>query len=34
MNEFRKCVECHKVFNLAKTTDANEFFYGHDCEAN
>ena len=32
MNEFIQCGQCHKVFNLAKESDANEFYYGHDCE--
>jgi hypothetical protein len=32
MNEFRNCAECHKVFNLSNKNDANEFYYGHDCE--
>ncbi len=27
-----KCVECERVFDLTDETDANEWFYGHDCE--
>ena len=28
----KKCVECGRVFNLFKDEDAQEFYYGHDCE--
>ena len=28
-----KCVECHRVFNLLDEKDAEEWGYGHDCEA-
>lgn len=28
-----KCVECERVFDLLDETDAEEWFYGHDCEA-
>ena len=28
-----KCVECERVFDLLDETDADEWFYGHDCEA-
>lgn len=27
-----ECGECGRVFNLADTEDAAEFYYGHDCE--
>jgi NOL1/NOP2/fmu family ribosome biogenesis protein len=27
-----KCPECHRVFNLLDEEDADEFYYGHDCE--
>ena len=27
-----KCVECGRVFDLLDEEQANEFFYGHDCE--
>lgn len=27
-----RCYECGRVFNLADTEDAAEFYYGHDCE--
>jgi hypothetical protein len=29
----RICVECDRRFNLFDADDANEWFYGHDCEA-
>jgi len=29
----RVCVECDRAFNLFDADDANEWFYGHDCEA-
>ena len=28
-----KCGECQRAFNLLDETDAEEFYYGHDCEA-
>jgi hypothetical protein len=28
-----RCHECGRVFDLADTTDAEEWHYGHDCEA-
>ena len=28
----RQCFECNRVFNLLDEDDANEFWYGHDCE--
>jgi hypothetical protein len=27
------CVECERAFNMADETDAQEWSYGHDCEA-
>jgi hypothetical protein len=27
-----KCAECDRVFDLTDETDAEEYFYGHDCE--
>jgi hypothetical protein len=27
-----RCPECERVFNLLNENDAEEFFYGHDCE--
>jgi DNA-directed RNA polymerase subunit RPC12/RpoP len=27
-----KCVECGRVFNLLDEDDANEWYFGHDCE--
>jgi len=29
----RKCIECGRVFDLMKEVDAQEFYYGHDCES-
>jgi len=29
-----KCLECSRVFDLLNELDAQEFYYGHDCEAN
>lgn len=26
------CPECDRVFDLLDQEDANEWFYGHDCE--
>lgn len=26
------CPECGRVFDLLIESDANEFYYGHDCE--
>lgn len=28
-----RCVECGRVFDLRDATDAEEWAYGHDCEA-
>jgi hypothetical protein len=27
-----KCGECARVYNLLDEDEANEWFYGHDCE--
>ena len=27
-----ECPECDRVFDLLDEDDANEWFYGHDCE--
>ena len=27
-----KCAECPRVFDLTEEEDAEEFYYGHDCE--
>lgn len=27
-----KCNECKRVFDLFNEEDAEEFYYGHDCE--
>lgn len=27
-----KCVECERVFDLFDESDAEEWYYGHDCE--
>ena len=29
-----KCDECPRVFDLVDEAQAEEFYYGHDCEAN
>lgn len=29
----KKCVECERVFDLGDDEDADEWYYGHDCEA-
>jgi hypothetical protein len=26
------CAECERVFNLLNEQDAEEYYYGHDCE--
>ena len=28
-----RCLECDRVFDLTVETDAEEWTYGHDCEA-
>ena len=28
-----RCCECERVFDLTNEGDAEEWFYGHDCEA-
>lgn len=28
-----QCQECERVFDLLDEDDANEWYYGHDCEA-
>jgi len=28
----KQCVECKRVFDLMVTSDADEYYYGHDCE--
>ena len=30
---FIKCRECERGFDLASPADAEEWYYGHDCEA-
>jgi hypothetical protein len=32
MNPIRECVECYRRFDLNDALDADEFYYGHDCE--
>jgi hypothetical protein len=27
-----KCPECLRIFDLLDENDAEEFYYGHDCE--
>jgi hypothetical protein len=31
--DIRICLECSRVFNLYNREEAEEWFYGHDCEA-
>ena len=28
-----RCPECFRVFDLMDEVDAQEFYYGHDCES-
>jgi hypothetical protein len=28
----KRCYECGRVFDLFEQSDAEEWFYGHDCE--
>jgi len=32
-NTTERCLECLRVFDLMDETDAQEYYYGHDCEA-
>lgn len=32
MKTLQICLECAREFNLLDDRDAEEFFYGHDCE--
>jgi succinate dehydrogenase/fumarate reductase-like Fe-S protein len=32
MTQFQTCIECSRVFDLLYEIDAEEFYYGHDCE--
>ena len=34
MQTLVECPECHRRFDLLDEDDANEWFYGHDCESN
>jgi len=27
-----KCTECERIFDLTDEEDADEYYYGHDCE--
>ena len=27
-----ECTECGRIFDASNKDDANEYFYGHDCE--
>jgi len=29
----RKCVECKRIFDMLDEVDAQEWAFGHDCEA-
>lgn len=33
MTQKQTCIECERVFDLTNEEDAQEFFYGHDCES-
>jgi hypothetical protein len=30
--EYRKCPECGRIFNVMNPVEAQEWYYGHDCE--
>ena len=32
MLENARCVECNRVWDLNDEDDANDYYYGHDCE--
>ena len=32
MLENARCVECNRVWDLNDENDANDYYYGHDCE--
>ena len=32
MNLTAECPECHRKFDLADRLEAEEWYYGHDCE--
>lgn len=32
VNHLAKCTECDRQFNLLIEEQAEEFYYGHDCE--
>jgi hypothetical protein len=32
INTKAKCEECSRVFDLLDKVDAEEWYYGHDCE--
>jgi hypothetical protein len=31
-NSTARCPECFRVFDLMNEVDAQEYYYGHDCE--
>lgn len=33
INTKKQCVECKRIFDLLDEVDAEEFYYGHDCES-
>lgn len=33
INTKTKCNECEREFDLLDEEDANEFYFGHDCES-
>lgn len=32
MRTKQRCVECGRVFDLTNSDEAEEWYYGHDCE--
>ena len=32
LRSYAKCAECEREFNLFDEVDAEEWYYGHDCE--
>jgi hypothetical protein len=29
-----RCIECEREFDMRDEDDANDYWYGHDCESN
>lgn len=32
MSRVNQCKECHRIFHMDDRDDADEWYYGHDCE--